>query len=197
MKGPYKKQSGGLPVWVFRAFYWIHCYEHFRLYQIVGGVYSQTVSKLWLVNQSWVKSVPIPRPSLDPVESSNQIKRRREISAVFLQPLFTLSHAEHAPPTDSHISTPDHAVAASSPHHVVAVASAALLALTTAAPRGTSFRPLRQDFPVSSSPPTFAGSHSSSASRPVPPLFIQAESRRLHRSFATSRRQLPNAASLV
>jgi len=130
---------------------------------------------LQLVNRKWVKSIPIPRPSLDPVVSSNKIKRGREISAVFLQPLLTLSHAPHAPPADSHTPTPDRAVAASSPHHVAAVAAAALLALTAAAPRGTSLRRLLRGFRSFSSSPTFAGSRLSSASRPVPPLLTQAE----------------------
>jgi hypothetical protein len=142
-----------------------------------------------VVNQKWVKSIPIPRPSLDPVESSNKIKRGREICAVFLQPLFTRMHGPHAPPADSLIPTPDHAVAASPPHHVVAVAAAALLALTAAASRGTSLRRLRRVFRVSLSSRTFAGSHLSSASRPVPPILIQAEWRRLQRVVPNLRKQ--------
>lgn len=88
------------------GFFWIHCYEHFRLHQIV--------------NQKWVKSIPIrDRASiLDRawILSSHQIKyktRSRYPSAVFLQNLFTLSHAPHAPPptrTYRHPTTPSRLV---------------------------------------------------------------------------------------
>jgi hypothetical protein len=62
-------------------------------------------------------------------------KKTRSRGSCPSPPLFTMSHAPHASPADSHTPTPDHAVAASSPHTVVAVAVTALLALTAAAPR--------------------------------------------------------------
>jgi hypothetical protein len=168
--------------------FWIHCYEHFRLHQIV--------------NQKWVKSIPIrDRASiLDRawILSSHQIKYKTRSR----YKLVLLSSSK----TSSLCRTPR-----TLPRR---------LAHTDTRPRRRGlFTPPRRRRrrrrlarlhrrrtvryvapPASSSFPgflEFTGSRSSSTSRPVPPLVIQAERRRLHCSFAASRRQPPDAASLV